>query len=142
MNFKNIIIAAIFVSLLFETTLISFPIVVTLCLLAYILYPETAVLIAAFAAGFLLDTLRLSPAGSTLVILAAVFVCIEAVKHSFDLKDWRAILLILFVASFIYASIFSYGASLLVYAIIYGVAALSFFYLSKNPTFRKLLWLK
>lgn len=138
MNFKKILFVAIFVSLLFDATLFSVPIVFPLCLLCYILYPDLETIVVSLLAGIVLDSIRLTPMGATVLIMALSFCILETVKRSLALKDYKLIILILFIASYVFATIFSYSNNLLIYVLIYAGVGVAAYYLSK----KKILWQK
>ena len=138
MNFKKILFVAIFVSLFFDATFFSIPIVFPLCILCYILYPDVETVIISLAAGIVLDSLRLTPIGITALALAISFSILEVIKKALTFKDYKLIIITLFIGTYIFATIFSYNDNLLPYIVVYVMGGLVVYYLSR----KKLLWQK
>lgn len=136
MNFKYIIFILIFISLFLETSLISFPLVLTLSLLCYMLYPQVSTVVFVFFAGLILDSLNLAPIGTTSFAILISFSVVEAIKSTFTLSDYRLIILVLFAGSYVYALLFQYNANILIYVALYLILGIIAYQLSKN----KLLW--
>ena len=128
MVYKNILLALIFVSLFFETTIFSFPLVFVFSLVAYILYPEIPVIIAAVLAGLILDALKVSTIGATPVVTIFAFFIIEVFQKALAIKDFIFIFVFMFAASYLYAVLFSYSNNLALYLFIYGLAGFATFY--------------
>ena len=137
MNLKIILYVLIGVSLILETTLITFPLTYILVLALYSLYPKKRTIITAFFAGLILDSLKLSPIGITSIIFLFSFLGFEMMKQVSELKDFRINILIIAVLSFIYAEVFSYSANILIYALVFGLAAFTISYFNKRVPWGK-----
>ena len=136
MNIRNVLLILTIVLLPFEGTILSLPLVFALSLLFYTLFPDESTLLVVFAAGFVLDILRIIPSGSTLIAMAAAFLIIFFWRRLFETRDLRVALGIIFVCSFVYAKFFDYSANVLVYCSIFVFSAAVVSYLTK----RKSLW--
>ncbi len=132
MNLRIILFLALFSSLIFELTIISFPLVFVICLISYILYSDEVSLIGAFVAGLILDSINLNPLGLSSVIILSSFLLIDAARRIFEIKDYRLIILILFVTSYAYAVIFSYSSNILIYISVFTFSALIYSYFHKK----------
>ncbi len=133
MNTRNLIFALILGALILETTILPFPLVFALSLLAYILYPQGVVVIACFFAGLLLDALKVSPIGITPVVILGSFAAIEFIKKMVNFKSIGPIILVLFFASYAFARAFSYNDNLVIYILVFAVATGIFSYVFKKP---------
>ncbi|HVT00942.1 MAG TPA: hypothetical protein VHE53_01755 [Patescibacteria group bacterium] len=135
---KPILFAGILIFLFFESSLISLPIVFILCLITYFLYPEISTIIFVFFIGLILDTLRITPIGlSSLAIIASIGI-VELIKNAIEFKDIKLITTFLFVASYIYARLFSYSPNILVYFLIFLFSFVIFSYFINS----RILWRK
>ncbi|HVZ66996.1 MAG TPA: hypothetical protein VG917_01935 [Patescibacteria group bacterium] len=138
MSLKSFLFLAIFIALFFESSLISLPLVFILCLLLYIIYPDTSVVIFALFMCMILDVLRVGPIGlSSLAIIIAIGL-VELIRSSMEFRDYKLIIPFLFIASYLYANLFVYSVNFLTYFVLFGVASLIVYYFSGS----KLLWRK
>ncbi|MBI4091888.1 MAG: hypothetical protein HY427_01640 [Candidatus Levybacteria bacterium] len=135
---KNWLLAILITFLFFELTLIPFPVVFLISLVFYILYPEVRTVIFTTTAGLLLDILSVSIIGQTSLVILVSFLIIDIYKKAFEIRDWRASFVILFISTYIYAKIFSYETSPLLFIVVFGVAAILINYFMRG----RLLWLK
>ncbi|MEK7120553.1 MAG: hypothetical protein AAB840_00490, partial [Patescibacteria group bacterium] len=84
-----------------------------------------------------LDILSVSPIGQTPLVTLLVYFIVDLYKKAFELRDWRALLIILIIATYIYARIFSYEANLFLFMAIFGGAAIFINYFTRGK-----IWLK
>ncbi len=136
MDFKNILLVFLALSLFVETTIFSFPFIFAFCLLLYIFFPGGRTVFSAFIASLIIDVLKAAPPGLTALAIFTAFIAIDLYRGAFELKDYKIILLIIFGFSFAYAKFASYADNLLVYIMVFGGLGLSFAYFHK----KKLLW--
>lgn len=136
MNLRLILALLLFLSLLVETSYFTFPLVFIICVTYYILYPDLKTFALAAFTALTLDALKASPLGLTSISIFISIFIFEVSKSAFEIKDYKIIMLFLFVATFTYANIFSYSNSLLLYILVFLMSGivLSFIYR------RKLLW--
>lgn len=125
-----------FTSLSLETSIIAFPLILFFSIAAYIFNPSESIVLAAFTAGFFRDVLTLSPLGATPIIILVSFMAVEVIKREFDVSDHRLILVILFLASYIGALLFSYKPNIVLYAGLFLFAHFLFSLLHK----KKISW--
>lgn len=136
MNIRSVLLILTIALLPLEGTILSLPLVFTLSLLFYTLFSDESTLFVVFAAGFVIDILRIIPPGSTLIAMALSFLIIYFWRWLFEPRDLRVALGIIFVCSFVYAKFFDYSANVLVYCsiFVFSVSVISYF------TKRKVLW--
>lgn len=136
MNIRNILLTLIFLSLVFDGTIVSLPLVFTFALICYIFAPDASTVLILFLAGIILDILRVSGVGSTSAAMTLSYAFIYFYRRAFELKDYRILLVILLVLSFIYGKVFNYSGNLISYLLIFILAGVIFSYFSKS----KFLW--
>lgn len=129
-------IAAIVASLFLELTLFPFPLVFIFSLLLYILYPRSTSVIIGFCAGLILDAVKVDAMGITPFAIVAASMIVELFNKALELKDYKFIILFLFLASYIFALIFGYNRNILLYAGVFVSIAFGISYLFK----RRILW--
>lgn len=123
---RTILIFLIFASLIFETTIFSFPAITILSLILYIYYPDFSSLIVIFVATLILDMLRLIPIPTSFIFLILLFIAIDYLRRSLDFADVKSTMLIVFIGAFVYARLFEYYPSVLLYGLVF---VLTFFVL-------------
>lgn len=135
MNTRLIISLLLFVSLFIETSLVAFPFIFILSVITYILFPDLKTFMTVFLIGLGLDILKASPVGATPLVIFSSFSLLDLVRRVFELKDYKIIILILFIMSLIYSKVFSYTDNLLIYILLFGgsLGFISYFY-------KKSLW--
>ncbi len=138
MNRENLFIAFLLLSLFLESTLIFFPFVFLTSLLFYIIYPDVRTVILTAFFGILTDIANVSIIGQTTLAILIAYLFIELYKRAFDTRDWRIILLMLFIATYFYASVFIYENSLLIYLLFFVCVGVVINYFVHKKT----LWLK
>ena len=129
---KTLIFPVMLVLIFLEFTFISFPFVLLILLLSYILYPSVRFIILACIIGIIVDSISLSTIGKTPLFLVASFLLIDVYKKAFEIKDSRVLAGILFVLTFVYSRLFSYSDSLFMFVLIFGIAAFAIRYVAKN----------
>lgn len=132
MNIRPILYILMFVSLLIDSTLISFPLLFILCLLNYILYSDIKSLVTGFFVLTLLDILRVSQIGLMPAFFLVTCLLLNLYKKNFEIKDFKMVIFFLFVASISFAAIFNYSPNIFIYILVYGVASLVFVYFYKK----------
>ena len=120
MGIKIVLLSFLFLAVLLQTTIISFPLFIIFSIILYILYPEVDMILAIFIGSVILDILQLTPIGSTALFVISIFVLINITQKFFNTRDYKTILLIIFIASVLYAFIFSYGINWILYTVIFG----------------------
>ena len=128
MNVRTLFIVAVIISLFLQTTLVSLPLVFILAFTMFVFYPDSKSLIVGFFAGVVLDILKLNVIGLTPIIIIGSFLLIQIIRKLAELKDYRVVLFLLFAASYIYASTFSYSNNIFWFAGIYLTIGLIIFY--------------
>ena len=136
MNRENLLILFFFISLLFESTLISIPFVFLLSLIYYIIYSGARTIIVTVIFGVLADIISVSVIGQTPLALLMTYLSIELYKKAFDTRDWRIFLFILFAATYVYSKIFSYSTDPILFLSIFVFAWIIINFFIK----RKLVW--
>lgn len=132
MNLRPLLFVIIVLSLLFETTLITFPFFFVAGVVFYFLFPNEKSFIVVLFLGLILDSVKAITPGSTSIALALSFIFIYFYRQAFELRDYRIVLSMLLLASFIYSSIFEYSNSLLVYIVFFISSALVYSYFTKT----------
>lgn len=135
MSIRLALFLILFFSLFFESTIVTFPLVLIFSVLLYILYPDYKTIILGFLCGVILDIIKVSQVGATSTIILLSFLTLSLIKKGFEIKDYKTIILFLFASSFIYSKYFSYTDNLITYSLIFAGAGIFIFYLRK-----KLLW--
>lgn len=135
MSIKQFLVFLLFLSVIIESTVFAFPFVFIISLILYLTAPSTRTVIYAFIAGLLIDIVRLSTIGLTPLAILISFLILDMVKTRMLLNSHKTILLILFVAAFLYGNFFSYNGNLLVYVSVFGAA-----YLFTAYFYRKTTW--
>lgn len=136
MNTRLILAMLLFLSLLAETSYFAFPFVFIVGLTSYIFYPDLKTLALAAFTALTLDALKASPLGLTSISIFISIFIFEVSKSAFEIKDYKIIMLFLFVATFTYANIFSYSNSLLLYILVFLMSGIVLSLIYR----RKLLW--
>lgn len=136
MEAKNILAVLLILSIFIETTVFSFPFVFVLSLLLFIFFPEMRILFLIFFISLLMDVLKSSATGIYPLVIFSSFALIALYRKAFELKDYKVVLLILFLLTFAYAKFASYADNLIIYVVIFGGSAIFFAYFLK----KKLTW--
>lgn len=138
MNTRLILAILLFLSLFVETSYLAFPFVFVICITSYILYPDLKTFVLVALTALTLDALKASTIGLTsLTIFISIF-AFEVSKSAFEIKDYKIIMLVLFVATFVYANIFSYSNNILLYIVLFTAAGIVLHFYRKSPNVR--LW--
>lgn len=119
-------------SLFLELTIIPFPITFLIVLLLYLLYPKTQNIIVAIIIGVILDILTVRTIGQAPLFILASFLIIDLYRKAFEIKDPQVLLVILGIATYIFAKVFSYSSSILIFIMIFGTLGLIVYYFSGN----------
>ena len=138
MSRENIFIPFLLISLFFELTIIPFPFVFLFSLILYALYPTERTVILTMLIAVLADILNVAVIGGTSLALLIGYLFLDYYKKAFDTRDWRILLLILLLSTFIYSNIFSYETNLLIYLFLFTGAWIVIHYFIRD----KKLWLK
>ena len=101
-----ILFLGLFISIIFETTLISLPLVLLWLLLLVVLTREEWVFIVAIIAGLILDSLRLSTFGLHALFFAGFCLLVFLYEQKFELQSSSFVLVMSFLGSAIYLLIF------------------------------------
>ena len=138
MSRENIFIAFLLISLFFELTIIPFPFVFLFSLILYALYPTGRTVILTTFIAIFADILNVAVIGGTSLALLIGYLFLDYYKKAFDTRDWRILLLILLLSTFIYSNIFSYETNLLIYLFLFALPWVVVHYFVRD----KKLWLK
>ncbi len=129
MNAKIILLLCLILSLLFQTTLVSFPLYIIFSILLFILYPEWDMVLVIFLGALVLDMLQVVQLGSSAVFILVALLITSFAQKFFNTKDYKSVLAILFLATITYATIFSYSINILLYLILFvGIFVATHFY--------------
>ncbi len=120
MNPKSILVILLFLALLLETTIISFPLFLFVAVVYFVLYPKTQTLFVLLAGSLVLDSLTSGRFGSTSLFMFAVLLFLSIYQGVLDIKNYKILLIAIFIFSLIYAYVFSYTLNFFVYLLIYG----------------------
>ena len=121
MNPKSIFIILLFLALLLETTIISFPLFLFVAVVYFVLCPKTQTLFVLLSGSLVLDSLTSGRFGSTSLFMFTVLIFLSIYQGVLDIKNYKMLLIALFVFSLIYAYVFSYTLNFFVYLLIYGI---------------------
>jgi len=132
MNPKYYLFGLILISLIFDSVIISLPIVFIFSLLTYVLLPETAAILILVFTGILLDMQKATTVGLTPIALTISFAAIFLARQMFEVKDYRFVIFLLFILTYIYAFIAGYTTNLLIYLLIFILSGAIFSYFSKS----------
>lgn len=135
---ENIFLLALFLSLFFELTIAPFPFIFLISFVFYVVYPAVRTIVFTILAGLLLDILTVSPIGQTPLAILISYLLLDLYKRAFEMKDWRIFLFILLAGTYAYARMLSYSSNLLLFIIVFGVAAILINYFLRG----RVLWLK
>jgi len=131
MSFKNILLFFLAFSLILETTIFSFPLVVILSLCLFILFPSIGVLISIFVVGLLLDSVKAGILGVTPLFLFLYFLILTVYQKVFNFKDSLTILLFIFLPTVVYAHISTYSINIFSYLLFFVLLFLLIRYFKK-----------
>lgn len=120
MGIKIILFFFLLLAILLQTTVISFPLFIIFSIILYILYPELDSVFIIFVGAVILDILQITPIGATALFVISFLLIINFAQKFFNTRDYKSILLIIFIASIAYALIFSYGVNWFLYILIFG----------------------
>ena len=128
MSFKNILLFFLACSLILETTIFSFPLVVIFSLFLFILFPSIGVFVSIFMVGLLLDSIKAGMLGTTPLFLFLFFLILTVYQKVFNFKDTLTILIFIFLATVVYAYIFAYSINIFSYLLFFVLLLLSIRY--------------
>ena len=121
MNFRNILLFFLGLSLILETTFFSFPLVVIFSLFLFILFPSVGILITIFIAGLFLDNVKAGMLGGTPLFLFLYFLFLTVYQKVFNFKDSLTVILFIFLATVVYAYIFTYSVNIFSYVLFFAL---------------------
>ena len=121
MSFKNILLFFLAFSLLIETTIFSFPLVVIFSLFLFILFPTIGVLVSIFMVGLLLDSVKAGILGTTPLFLFLSFLVLTIYQKVFNFKDSLTVLFFIFLTAVVYAHIFTYSINIFSYVLFFAL---------------------
>ena len=121
MSFKNILLFFLAFSLLIETTIFSFPLVVIFSLFLFILFPTIGVLVSIFMVGLLLDSVKAGILGTTPLFLFLSFLVLTIYQKVFNFKDSLTVLFFIFLTAVVYAYIFTYSINIFSYVLFFAL---------------------
>ena len=121
MNFRNILLFFLGLSLILETTFFSFPLVIIFSLFLFILFPSVGILITIFIAGLLLDSVKAGMLGETTLFLFLFFLILTVYQKVFNFKDSLTVILFIFLATIVYAYIFTYSVNIFSYVLFFAL---------------------
>jgi len=76
--------------------------------------------------------LRISPIGASAFYLILVFVLVELLRHAYEIKEYKFVLVFLLISSYIFSRIFGYGPSIALYVLLYGGLGIVIYALNKR----------
>lgn len=82
--------------------------------------------------AFLLDAIKASNVGLTPLLLSISFISIYSARRLFEIKEYKIVLLMIFVLTYLYALISGYTTNLIIYLLIFALAGVTFSYFSKS----------
>ena len=121
MNFRNILLFFLGLSLILETTFFSFPLVIIFSLFLFILFPSVGILITIFIVGLLLDSVKAGILGATPLFLFLYFLLLTVYQKVFNFKDSLTVILFIFLATVVYAYIFTYSVNIFSYVLFFAL---------------------
>ena len=125
MSFKNILLFFLACSLILETTIFSFPLVVIFSLFLFLLFPSIGVFVSIFMVGLLLDSIKAGMLGTTPLFLFLFFLILTVYQKVFNFKDSLTVLIFIFLATVVYAYIFAYSINIFSYLLFFALLLLS-----------------
>lgn len=115
----------LFVLVIVESTLYSFPFVLTASLITYLLFPRVSTLVIIFLAAFALDVVRIYNIGVTPLVIFVIIAALSFNSKIFDIRDYLYILGVSVLGSIIYANIMNYHINLVLLGMMFGMAVLA-----------------
>lgn len=106
------------ISLLFDSTIISFPFLFFLSLILFVLREKEMVGFFIFLTGLLHDALRVDTLGVTPIFIFSSLLFLKLVTGMTTFKHQRFIFLLSLILTFLYGRFLSYPASPLIYAVL------------------------
>lgn len=108
MSISLIFIAILFLSLLLESTVIGFPLVLVFSIILFLNDESKKTLVYIFFASFLLDAVRAETVGASALFIFTVLLLMDFYKRNFEVRDMKLMLLMNAIATIAYAKVFGY----------------------------------
>lgn len=129
---KFFLLILLLTAVLFESTLIPFPLTIILSILILVLFPEPLFMLGVFASATTLDVLNAGHIGLTPFFIFCSIVLLYVFKNLFDVKNSTILIAFLGVVSYFYARVMFYQPSFLLFILSFIAMAvfvkLPFFY--------------
>ncbi|RJP47580.1 MAG: hypothetical protein C4584_00310 [Armatimonadetes bacterium] len=109
---KYLLLLLLILSLFLEGILFSLPLVFILSLVILVFYPEKKIYFFVFVVGFFLDSLRVVNPGITSLMVFSFYFIFQIYQNIFEVKDYKLLILLVFVSSLIYGKFSDYYVSL------------------------------
>ncbi len=132
---EKLLIAFLFLSVIFETVFFSFPFVLFFSIMLYLYNYSRTNIIFIFIAGFLLGSLRADYFAANSIFILATIIVISVYQSAFEVKSLKFTLIFSFISLIIYANLFSYHLNILLYSGFFLIVYLLYFYLGGSVIF-------
>ena len=132
MLLRSVMVILLFLFVLLESTIISFPLVLVASVIAFVLFPEIKTLVVIFLAAFVLDSVRLHMIGITPLVIFAIIFILNFNREFFDIRDYVYLLAVVILGVIVYSHIMDYGISLMISGMIVGALIIFGSVLLKN----------
>lgn len=109
LNYKNLFILFLLLTLIIENSFISFPFLFILSILFFVFYPQTSNLFIVFFISIILDFLKVSSIGITPLFVLIILLTVYLNENFFDLRNYKFFLLFIFIALIPYSYFANYS---------------------------------
>ncbi|OGH11219.1 MAG: hypothetical protein A2857_02315 [Candidatus Levybacteria bacterium RIFCSPHIGHO2_01_FULL_36_15] len=122
LSYKNVLFFFLLVSVVLESTLISFPLFLILSIILFLLDNSVKTMFYIFFMSLILDSVHAERVGVSAIFIFTSFLLLNFYKKGFEITDLKAVVFVIFISSFLYSKVVGYNPGF-----IFSIAAVTFF---------------